>query len=347
MSTFKKWIILQSILLIVLFCIAELSVRWMGYSAGDLRPNWSNFHPVDSLEVYNDFYTDSSGILVANNSISKGINVEGFRAPEFKSLDTVKHKVLFLGDSFTWGLSAAHIDSCFADLVSSKVSETIVNTGIPIADPAQYDAIAQKYIPTLKPEKVLLFFYLGNDIMLQERPVVPLKPFYFYTNAGALLAQDGPHHFEAAKEAYEYFTRQKFFLLHPKNVVEKVISKSAFLSRVYSFKYRWEEKRATENAIENMTVTQKHLYAIVKVCKQNNCALKIVLIPEIKEANEPLAFFQKRYKGFFEDEILKSLVYLPDGNFSQNYVPYPDGHLNNKGHAFYAEKILELLKGMR
>ena len=95
-----------------------------------------------------------------------------------------------------------------------------------------------------------------------------------------------------------------------------------------------------------MHITQQHLYAIAALCKENNCALKIVLIPEIKEADKPISFFKNRYKGFFEDSILAPLTYLPDSNSSQNYVPYPDGHLNNKGHAFYAEEIVKELKKM-
>jgi hypothetical protein len=343
MQVSRKYIAIQVAIALGLLLLTEVFLRYQGYAPGDLRPNWSNFHPVDSLVVHDDFIVDSSGILVANRTHFKetkeGVNSNGFRAPEFDELDTVKHKLLLIGDSFTWGLSAQPIDSCFADLLKSHWLGTVINTGIPIADPAQYDAIARKYIPKLMPEKVIIMFYLGNDIMPQVRPIIPFKPFYYYTNAGAMMADDGAVHLNSAKEAYEYYTHQKFFLLHPANALEVIVAKSAFLSRLYSFKYRWEEKWKAERAISDMSVTQRYLYSIVDVCRKNRCGLQIILIPEIKEADKPRAFFEKRYKGFFGDSTLASLTFIPEGNSPKNYVPYPDGHLNNAGHAFYAEFI--------
>ena len=343
----KKYIAVQALIVIGLFVLAEVFVRFQGYTPGDLRPNWSNFHPVDSLIVHNDFIVDSNGILIANaanfKTMGGPINSDGFRAPEFANIDTAKHKIMLIGDSFTWGLSAQPMDSCFAELLKAMVSGTIINTGIPIADPAQYEVIARKYIPQIKPEKVVVMFYLGNDIMQQARPTTPFKPFYYYTNAGAMMADDGAIHLNSAHDAYDYYTRRKFFLIHPANLMERVIAKSALLSRIYSFKYRWREKKAAENAISDMSVTQKYLYSIVNICKVNNCQLQIILIPEIKEADQPKAFFEKRYKGFFSDPILSKCTYIPEGNSSKNYVPYPDGHLNNAGHKFYSKKIAERL----
>jgi lysophospholipase L1-like esterase len=344
----KKYIVIQTLIAISLFSLVEIFVRHQGYGPGDLRPNWSNFHPVDSLIVHDDFIVDSTGILVANSKTTNiPINSNGFRAPEFADMDTVKHKILLIGDSFTWGLTAQPLDSCFADLLKKMVEGTVINTGIPIADPAQYEAIAHRYIPILHPEKVIVMFYLGNDIMPQPRPTIPDKPFYYYTNAGAMMADDGAVHLNSAQDAYDYYTRRKFFLIHPVGFFEKVIAKSALLSRIYSLKYRWEEKIEAEQAITDMSVTQKYLYSIVNICKENHCSLQIILIPEIKEADKALAFFEKRYKGFFADGTLSKCTYIPEGNTPKNYVPYPDGHLNNAGHRFYAKKIAEQLIQMK
>jgi hypothetical protein len=344
----KKYIGIQLLIFIGLFLSAELFVLHLGYSPGDLRPAWSNFHSVDTLITYDDFIVDSSGILVANkhhfDSLGLYINSDGFRAPEFSRVDTARHKILLIGDSFTWGLSASPIDSCFADLLKTKVNGLVINTGIPSADPAQYDDIAGKYIPILKPEIVIVMFYLGNDIMPELRPIIPYKPFYYYTNAGAMMADDRSIHLNSAREAYDYYTKQKFFLIHPTGLLEKVIAKSALLSRIYSFKYRWQEKQRAEHAINDMSVTQQYLYSIVNICRSNNCKLQFILIPEIKEADKPMTFFEKRYKGFFQDSILSPITYIPEGNDPLNYVPYPDGHLNNPGHRFYAHKIAERIR---
>ena len=340
-----KYILIQTVILIVIFTMGELRLRWQGYTPGDLRPSWSNFHPVDSLVVYPDFIMDSTGILIGNverlRAAGLAINSNGFRTSEFRDMDTARHKILLIGDSYTWGLSAQPLDSCFADQLKNKLDATIINLGIPSTDPAQYDALARRYVPLLKPEKVVVMFYLGNDIMAKPRAIVPFRPFYYYTNAGAMMADDGDIHLSSAREAYEYYTHQKFFLLHPAGLLEQVISRSALLSRIYSVKYRWAEKHAVDGAITDMSVTQRYLYSIVDICRSHHCQLQVILIPEMKEADQPRAFFEKKYKGFFGDSILSKYSYIPAGNSSRYYVSYPDGHLNNAGHSFYAEKIAE------
>jgi len=341
MPVSKKYIVIQTLIVVSLFFLAEIYVRHLGYAPGDLRPNWSNFHPVDSLVVYHDFVVDSTGVLIANKDYFKTININsnGFRAPEFQNVDTTKPKLLLIGDSFTWGLSAQPLDSCFADLLKAKIQSTVINTGMPSADPAQYEAIARRYIPVLKPEKVVVMFFLGNDIMSQPRATIPYQPFYYYTNAGALMADDGAVHLNSAREAYDYYTHRKFFLIHPASFFEKAIAKSALLSRIYSFRYRWTEKKEAENAIADMSVTKKYLYSIIDICQRNNCRVQIILIPELKEADKPHGFFENRYKGFFNDSILSRYTYIPAGNSAEYYTPYPDGHLNNRGHRFYADRI--------
>jgi hypothetical protein len=344
----KKYILIQSLIVVLLILAAECYLRISGYAPGDLRPAWSNFKPVDSLVVYNDFIVDSSGILVANKErfrklqLRESLNKQGFRTTEFDQ-DTASNKIMLIGDSFTWGLSANPIDSCFADLLPLLVYRPVVNTGIPIADPAQYEAIAARYITVIKPQMVVVMFYLGNDIMQKPRPIIPLQPFYYYTNAGALMADDGDVHLKSAQEAYQYYTREKFFILHPANIGEWLVSKSALLSRVYSLRYRWDEKKRAEHAIEDMTVTQRYLYHIVDICRKNKCRLKIVLIPELKEAGRNKSFFEKRYKGFFRDSVLAPVTYIPEHIPAAYYVPNPDGHLNNAGHNFYAHELARIV----
>jgi lysophospholipase L1-like esterase len=259
-------------------------------------------------------------------------------------MDTTKPKLLLIGDSFTWGLTAQPLDSSFADRLRGMMDMTIINTGIPIADPAQYEAIGAKYIPQLRPEWVVVMVYLGNDIMQEERPIVPFRPFYYYTNAGAMMADDDGRHLNSAQEAYDYYTHQKFFLLHPANLGENIIAKSALLSRIYSFRYRWREKMDAENAIRHMDITRHHLLAIRDLCTRNGCKLQIILIPERKEADRSVSFLMQRYKDVCQDRKLSTCMYIPDFNASRYYTAYPDGHLNNAGHAFFANAIAQYIR---
>lgn len=335
------------LLLILLLGIVELLLRFTGHQPGNLTPNWANFKSVDSLIEYHHFYTDSSGLIVANKShfdtAHININTDGFRTPEWTSIDTSKKTDLFIGDSFTWGLSANPVTACFVDLVRNQSANNIVNLGIPVADPLQYSELAKKYIPKIKPQHVFVMFFLGNDIMQNDRIITPNKPLYFYTNAGAMLASDGNRTFASAREAYQYYSAEKYLLLHPTTIFQKVASKSALFSLLYAFHLRWVEKQQYNESTAAMTFTKKHLYQIVKQCKANHSNLHIVVIPEQKEADKDSTYFKNRYKALFADATLGSYVFLPSGINKTHYTPYPDAHLNNAGHQFYAKQILGLL----
>jgi hypothetical protein len=342
-----KIILSCTIILFIVLIITELLFRFLGHQPGNLTPNWANFKPVDSLIEYHHFFTDSHGLIVANkgyfDSVHININSDGFRTPEWSSIDTSKKTDLFIGDSFTWGLSANPITACFVDLVRNQSSNNIVNLGIPVADPLQYSELAKKYIPKIKPQHVFVMLFLGNDIMQNDRTITPNKPLYFYTNAGAMLASDNNRTFTTASEAYHYYVAEKYFLLHPTTIFQKVASKSALFSLLYAIHMRWEEKQKYNKSIAEMAFTKKHLYAIAKHCKANHSNLHILVIPEQKEADKDSTYFKNRYNALFADTILNPFVFLPSEINKSYYTPYPDAHLNNAGHQFYAKQILGLL----
>src|SRR5690606_25963503 len=116
------------------------------------------------------------------------INEEGFKSISFKNYQASKPSVLHIGDSFTWGHNSTNKSLCFADLLLAREFPGF-NTGISGTDPLQYKLIAEKWIPELKPDIVMVHFFLGNDIMKYKRPVVPNIPQYFSTNAGNLNIQ--------------------------------------------------------------------------------------------------------------------------------------------------------------
>jgi hypothetical protein len=218
-----------------------------------------------------------------------------------------------------------------------------VNLGIPVADPLQYSELAKKYITKIKPQHVFVMLYLGNDIMLNDRTIIPYRPLYFYSNAGAMLASDNNRTFTTASEAYHYYVAEKYFLIHPKTIVQKIAAKSALVSLLYAFHLRWEEKQRFNKSIEEMIYTKKYLHQIADYCETNHSQLHIVVIPERKEADEHSTYFKSRYKALFADRNLSPYIFLPAGINKTYYTPYPDAHLNNAGHQFYAQQILGFL----
>ena len=338
----------QLLLLLVLLAVVEIALRLVGYAPGDLRPNWMNFHPVESLEVINNFYVAHEGILIADSNFWKdgqiNINEEGFRSPSFTSLDTSKKKILFIGDSFTWGLSAQPVaNHCFVDLLRNESNYEVINLGIPATDPPQYAALARKYVPRFKPDMTFVVFYMGNDLLTEDRQLRPDEPFYYYTNAGAIFADIDGIHFNTAQEAYHYAMFEKYFLNHPKNSFERLISKSALLSRLYALRFRYEEKMKNEGVIKDSHLTKNYLKQIEQVARQNEVPVRFVLVPEIKDADKNLEAYRTRFADILNDKELKNdWIMLP--NAKANFNDYPDGHLNNKGHRYYADFIEGYLK---
>jgi hypothetical protein len=344
----KKFFLVQFLILAGILLAFEIALRLMGYHPGDMKPKWLNFAPVDTLIVSNLFYTNNGGLLIANRndpSHSEFINHEGFRSKEFSEIDTTKKKILFIGDSFTWGFSATPIKgNCFADIVANETNYEVINLGIPGTDPPQYSLLAEKYIPQLKPDLVLVMFFMGNDLMMYDRTIAPYKPLHHYTNAGAIYADMDGKHFATARAAYHYVTDERYYLLHPSNLLEKIIAKSALLSRLYSVRYRIIEKIRYEKVAKNAWLTKKYLKAIKEAADKYKVPVRFVLIPEIKEADKSAEEYTEKYADLLRDSVLKDYWLIPQKNEKSNFNDYPDAHLNNKGHRFYADYIKAFLK---
>ena len=338
----------QLTVLIIGLLAMELTLRCMGYAPGDMKPNWLNLKTVDSLYTIHDYYTNNAGILVADSAywaaIGVQVNEDGFRSPGFNKFDSTKKKVLFIGDSFTWGMSAKPIkDHCFTDLIRNETNNEVINLGIPAADPPQYLQLAKKYVPAIKPDIIFVMFFMGNDLMIRDREVIPGEPFYYYTNAGAIMADADGIHFKTAQAAYNYFASDRYYMRYPKNFFEWLVSKSSLLSRLYSVRFRIEEKWDFERTIRDTRITKKYLEEIKAIAEQNQVPVKFVLIPEMKEAGKDLNSYIRRYGDLLLDPALKDeWLILP--NSKDNFTPYPDAHLNNQGHRYYADQLEAFLK---
>lgn len=340
----------SALFLLALLGLLEAGVRWWGYAPGDVSPNWANFKQVDSLVVYEDFVVDSNGILIANAARHEvygvKVNSEGFHSPEFTEVDTARPTVMLIGDSFTWGMSASSPDSSFAERLRKQSGWNVHNLGIPAADPVQYALIAERFIPRLRPDVVILCFFMGNDMMMQDRRPMPLREFYYFTNAGALWTEWDGRHFPDAPSAYRYFLTEKYFLSGERNPVEWVISRSALLSRLYSVRFRLVEKLRWERQINDMSLTCSYLLKARQQALEHGADFRIVVIPELKEADMTPDDYRERYASLFRDALLSEHLSRPETR-KDLYRPYPDAHLNDRGHAVYAEFLLRLLHGRK
>jgi len=345
-NTTNRWLFSIAFTAVLLGAL-EFGVRQFGFASGDVSPNWLNFKAVDSLIVYDDFHVNDDAILVANAANHQvyglTVNNEGFNSPEFTQTDSTQPTLMLIGDSYTWGMSASPNDSAFANILRKASGVNVHNLGIPAADPVQYALVAERYIPQLKPDAVVLFFFVGNDILLHDRIPVPYENFYFFTNAGAILSEIDGVKFPDAETAYAHLMHDKYWLTGNRNALEWLVSKSAVLSRLYSVRFRWEEKQRWENAIHDVSLTASYLLRVRNAALAQGATFQLIVIPELRETDLSREAYREKYKALFHHPVLGPHISWPKVS-EQHFVPYPDAHLNNSGHRVYANFLLDSLQ---
>lgn len=272
------------------------------------------------------------------------VNEYGFKSIAFKNYSSAKKKVLLLGDSFTWGHSAYDITNSFADILLSK-GYAVYNTGISGADPAQYLAIAQKYLPLLQPDVVIVNFYSGNDVVYFDRKPEPLQPMFYTTNAGNIIAQPQHRYFTNADRAYRFAMASSYIPLRtPFNklcshtvvstFIWKLVSMTGYLNTIpigYDeyFEQAKKEERKTPTANEQLA-------AIEQLAKNNNARCEIVFIPELKRFGKLST--PKDYAGMSDNIPFRIPQQITLAHYKKE-----DGHFNDEGHSAYADFLEELI----
>ena len=308
------------------------------------------------IEKIKVWYTDHEGVYKANKDYGwkegEEINKDGFRSIEFKLYETTMNKILFLGDSLTWGGNARPIQNCFVDQVA-KAGYLVFNTGIPGAAPNQYAFLAEKYVSLLKPDIVMTMIYMGNDINLAPQPMVPNQDlfhtvkvkntttmFFAFDDKGTYLTPEDclrqaikvyENHGPAVQRAFRWvFTRSM--------IGTRIwMSLSNFKNTKLSFVT--DKETGVNKRIKNQYVIDS-LNRIRNVCRQHHVEHMLFLIPVKPSTDSAITNIEYNYDIFegFSPLFPNNLTdndYDPGGN---------EAHFNNEGHTKYAQFILEQLK---
>jgi lysophospholipase L1-like esterase len=271
------------------------------------------------------------------------INNDGFRSIAFKNYAGPRKKILLLGDSFTWGHSAENITSSFADILLSR-GYVVYNTGISGADPEQYLAIAQQLVPVLKPDYVVVNFFMGNDIQYYERPIQPYMPFHYMTNASNLIACPHGTYFKNANEAYNFVYAN--YTIPPDNLLNRICAKTTITTLMWQILCKLNRATTVPNAYKSYYAKAaklklekpvcNHIFKQLKeICSANNSAIFILSIPDL--VNDKLKFAPE-VEGLFENIEFHSPNVIPEDYNRHN------GHYNNQGHKKHADLIQQLIE---
>lgn len=306
---------------------------------------------VDSLKLLPDSLLDPVDSALIQ-TLATPINADGFRSIAFKPYQTEKKKVLLLGDSFTFGWSADGWTNSFADLLST-LGYVVYNSGISGTDPAQYLAVARRYVPLLQPDVVITNIYLGNDIVYYTREVSGNQPVYFVTNAGVLMACPTKECFPSAEKAYDFCLREQYLAVDPNaGADEKFLSRSIIGTALWKgLKHLgilrkagmgpndeyWKRNSKDES---EKPLTENYLLAIQALCDSFNIPSFTSVIPT---NNNPRPDLKEEYPGLFE-VIQPFIPELTENDFESR----KDGHYNNQGHlkhALFLDSLVRSLPG--
>lgn len=272
--------------------------------------------------------TNAAGLWVANSN-RPTINADGFRSPPLDEPARGRKSIVFIGDSFTWGLSANPLSEAFPDVVR-RAGYKVCNLGISGLATVQYRAEAETFVPRIKPDAVCLMFYVGNDFDL-EPPIVPGFPRNYETSIVELraLELDGtPINFtDAATEFARWYGRG----LRP------AVRRAAHATATYTL-----VQVITGNSPSGegqMSLVLDNLRAVKRVAEENGAQFLLFLVPT------RAAYAAGRTDTAVAAELLKELNPIaPRALSDSDYAALPDAHFNNAGHAHYAEFILDTLR---
>lgn len=282
--------------------------------------------------------------------IQNPINKDGFRSIAFKKYNHSKPSILLLGDSFTWGHSTRNKTNSFADILLSK-GYVVYNTGITTTDVAQYLAVAQKYIPELKPDIVIANFYLGNDVTYFKREPQPHQCTFYCTNAGYLLSS--PHgEYLSRDEAYQ-LALANVQIPTNNNILEKMLIKTALGTHVIAILHDLFPSLYEDASINNPIITEYYNHVMKTKYAYPYSNYEVQKIKEISEEHgakfilssiPDFGYTGKKKTANDFPGLFDGMEYVEIDVNRKDYEHWSSLHFNEEGHQKYADFLEKIIK---
>jgi len=262
------------------------------------------------------------------------INSEGFYSIPFDTLPSDRLRILLLGDSFTWGFSSLDRTSSFANILLAR-GHQVYNTGISGADVAQYCRIVDRYLEELRPDIVILNFYMGNDVAYFERPLLPHVPVLFHTNAGHIHSFQNGVQFETKEAAYANVIRN--MVIPPTTTANRWLSRTV----ITTLMWEWLVRQGSVNH-EFIAERQRPIVPIVDwqilpmMVRCHSLGIRFILsaIPTMESGE---------LKGVSSVTGLFGEVVYHQPQMTPGMYSIWDDHFNDEGHLFYANYLEKLI----
>ena len=251
---------------------------------------------------------NSSSIVTTARTIHAQHNSLGFRDIEFER--DARPTMLFIGDSFVWGVDA-EANERFTDLLRSRISNTaIVNAGVSGYGTDQEYLLLQRIWPTFQPAVVVLIFCTANDRLdngTNVRYDGYQKPYFATATDGTLMLRGQP-----VPKSRQLYIKQDWLVRH------------LWLARVVAFAY--VEIRHPQVYVPDPT---ERIVSKIREFVEGHGARLIVGLQ------------------FGDDKLIQHLraerIPFVAFNGAEAYSDLYGAHWTPAGHRLVAERLLELL----
>lgn len=278
------------------------------------------------------------------------LNPQGFHdSQEFIAQDNMSDRlrVLMLGDSFTFG-GTASIGNSFVETIETQLPNAIVwNTGIPGAGTNQAVASLTAFAPLLKPQIVVLGFYM-NDF---EDNLYPIDSYFvgvdenyypFAIRQYRVDAQGKVSKMDSQTELYYRFHQVD----PPSHVLEQLIGTTRLGSLLLNTVQATVEIVGTSDGIrtrQRTEVTRRYLTQLQDYTKRYNIQFLILLIPRRADIGSPGSAYQNAI-DLLEDLNIAYLNPIAHLDVISDYAPEPDIHWSTVGHQKIGLTLVDCLE---
>ena len=368
--TFFKYKLLGAAAMVFLaFVLLEALLQYNGFKPGVLS---NRFMPIPEVVYSPRFVSDSVFGAPAFNTecpscLPPGfvLNKQGYRSPinfDSVAIDAIKKQnkkvILVLGDSYTEGCCAEPIDSSFMDILFHSTQKYVtLNAGVGGTGPIHYEKILYKLFAAVKPDAVVVNFYIGNDIQWLKETVMPNIPHTYPIENYNWLSSTvpvyyqkwyGSTYFKDYKEAYNFYVNNVTLWGTNAGLSAKIIRKSVLASWIVlgakNAYYLVPWVVTNFNMSQGPLETRKTLERMQAFCNRNETPFLLAMIPSAegpwdnKKVEKSLADVCKTLPCSFPNLSTFSATDF-DGSSSAN-------HYNNTGHRKHAAYLKQTLDSL-
>ena len=242
-------------------------------------------------------------------------------------------RILLLGDSFTWGMSA-DLGKSYAETLSAAHPDAIVwNAGVPGTGVNQALLAFDAFAPVLMPQLTILTFF-DNDF---DDNLLPIDSWMNALDSNGKAFHIRKYAIDHEENVIAFDTQDLAYIrVHQKQPPNSEWDRLLGSTQLGSLALRLRDaltpaQPAPETMVRRRQVTRQYLLELKQAVAASGSDLLVILVPRRADTHNPSARF------LLAQELMQELA-IPFVNPASILVPnldfalLPDEHWNNTGH---------------